>query len=84
MLTAKEGRTEADLISTAAAQGVRVYGLSSAMVEPPKEKTAGENTAGENACAGRENTGATILLGFGGLGCEEIIAGTERLKKAWL
>ncbi len=84
LLTAKEGRTETDLINSAAAQGVRVYGLSSAMVETAKEKQDGENTAGGNAGVGMENAGATILLGFGGLSCEEIIAGTERLKKAWL
>ena len=75
LLTAKENRTEEKLIETAAEQGVRVYGLSATMVEKPAGERYGGNTATEKA---------TILLGFGGLSCEEIIAGMQRLKKAWL
>lgn len=66
LLTDRRGRSEKELKETAASVGVRVYGISEALVEPRQE-----------SCA------ATVLLGFGGLTEEQIMAGIERLKSAW-
>lgn len=69
LLTAKGNVTEDELIAAAAAQGVRVYRLSDALVD---------------VTTGSLKRKATVLLGFGGLKEEEIIEGVEALKKAWL
>ncbi|MCM1056558.1 MAG: PLP-dependent aminotransferase family protein [Firmicutes bacterium] len=74
LLTAKEGRTEEQLIKSAADVGVRVYGLS-------------ENMA-ETSMQGKERRiqpkSATVLMGFGALGAEQIREGIRRLKSVWL
>lgn len=65
LLTTRGKETEEELIRAAADGGVKVYGLSEAMVEN----------------SGRR---PTILLGFGGLGNDEIVSGVKRLEKAWM
>lgn len=68
LLTDKKGRREEALREAAAAEGVRVYGLSEAMVEP-KDMADGQR--------------ATLLLGFGGLTGQEIVSGIGLLARAW-
>ncbi len=68
LLTDQRGMSEERLLASAAAEGVKVYGLSESMVGAQK----------------RRAMPATILIGFGGLDGGEILQGTERLKKAWL
>ncbi len=65
VLTAKNGRTEQELLETAKAQGVKVYGLSDSLVAHQQRKPS-------------------VLLGFGGLGNQEIQDGIAMLRKAWL
>lgn len=67
LLTDKKGRSEEWLVSRAEKAGVRVYGISEAMV----------------GNAQRSGERATILLGFGGLTKEEISLGIGLLKEAW-
>lgn len=67
LLMDKRGRSEQTLRETAAKAGVRVYGISEALVE---EKAL-------------ENAPAVILLGFGGLTKEEISEGLGLLQEAW-
>ena len=67
LLTDKKGRSEEWLVSRAEKAGVRVYGISEAMV----------------GNAQRTGERATILLGFGGLTKEEISLGIGLLKEAW-
>lgn len=69
LLTDRKGREENWLREAALHVGVRVYGLSEALVEPlPKDQT-------ERA--------ATLLLGFGGLTPEQIRQGVALLAKVW-
>lgn len=68
LLTSKRKVSEKELLETAAKQGIRIYGLSDALVGTPEAK---------------EGEGGTILLGYGALSPEEIGEGTEWLKKAW-
>lgn len=68
LLTDLRGRSEAALKEAAARAGVRVYGISEALVE---EKSEGETLP------------ATVLLGFGGLTEEQIRKGIKLLKEAW-
>lgn len=69
LLTDKKGRSETALKKAAAAVGVRVYGISEALVEQKENDGA--------------DMPATILLGFGGLTEEQIRTGTALLKSAW-
>lgn len=69
LLTAKGEESERELIEAAAAEGVKVYGLSDAMVGVSRKTLNGK---------------ATVLLGFGGLKEEEIAEGVRRLQRAWL
>lgn len=68
LLTDLRGRSETALKEAAARAGVRVYGISEALVE---EKAEGEMLP------------ATVLLGFGGLTEEQIRKGIKLLKGAW-
>ena len=67
LLTGRRGQTEDELIATALAQGVRVYGLSDSLVGKAEEQP-----------------GRTVLLGYGGLGLEDIKNGLALLRQAWL
>lgn len=67
LLTGTQGKTEQELIETARAQGVKVYGLSENLVEGVQQTMA-----------------PTVILGYGGLEEEQLQAGIEALKKAWL
>lgn len=67
LLTGTQGKTEQELIETARAQGVIVYGLSENLVEGVQQSMA-----------------PTVILGYGGLEEEQLQAGIEALKKAWL
>lgn len=69
MLTDRVGRSEKELVDAARRQGVKVYGLSSALVG---------TAVPEAVCH------ATVLIGFGGLTEDEIRDGLERLAAAWL
>lgn len=69
LLTDKRGRSESALKTAAAAAGVRVYGISEALVEPKDEN--------------EKDMSATVLLGFGGLTEEQIKMGIALLRKAW-
>lgn len=77
LLTDKRGRSEEELIEAAANMGVRVYGMSEALVEQKTENTVSGRKRGERQKA------AVLLLGFGGLTKEQISEGMTRLKKAW-
>ncbi|MBD5395087.1 MAG: PLP-dependent aminotransferase family protein [Lachnospiraceae bacterium] len=68
LLTSKRKVPEKALLEAAAKEGIRLYGLSDALVGAPE-------TA--------EEDGHTILLGYGALSREEIREGMERLKEAW-
>lgn len=70
LLTDKKGRGEKELKERAAYAGVRVYGLSEALVERPD-------------AAWRTKLGGTVLLGFGGLTAGQIGSGIKLLKGAW-
>lgn len=67
LLTGRQGQTEAALLESAKAAGVKVYGLSESLV--------GQKEA---------HLSRTVLLGYGGLGREEIIKGLTLLRQAWL
>lgn len=68
VLTAKSGQREDWLVSSAAAQGVKVYGLSGSLV--------GEGPPGELP--------GTVLLGYGSMSQEQLREGMRRLTNAWL
>lgn len=68
LLTSKKGIPEKELILTAAKEGVKVYGLSDALLAQEEENKKYKNT---------------ILLGYGALEKEEIRKGVEILKQAW-
>lgn len=70
LLTDKRGRSEAELKEAAARAGVRVYGISEALVEKKDDWDCGKAPA-------------TVLLGFGGLTAEQIKSGMALLKAAW-
>ena len=72
VLTAKGDVSERELVESAAAVGVRVYGLSESMAEASRQ-------------AGAESlrSGGTILMGFGALTHEQIQEGICRLGEAW-
>lgn len=69
LLTDQRGKGEEELREAAARAGVRVYGLSEALVESLPQTPKGR--------------AATLLLGFGGLTQEQIRQGTALLAKAW-
>ncbi len=68
LLRDKTGRNETKLLASAMEAGVRVEGLSTAYVE---QKETGRLQS-------------TVLLGYAGLGEEEIVKGVALLKQAWL
>jgi GntR family transcriptional regulator/MocR family aminotransferase len=70
LMEARNGRKEEELIAQAAAQGVRVYGLSDSLIGIG---------ADEN-----QRKKATVLIGFGALQEEQIKEGIGMLKRAWL
>ena len=70
LLTAKGTVKEEELITAAAAAGVKVYGLSGSMAETLDQK--------------RKAAPATVLMGFGALKHEQIREGIRRLKEVWL
>ena len=78
LLTDRTGRSEKELVDAARRQGVKVYGLSSALVDTAFTKAM--PAAAVPAAVGS----ATVLIGFGGLTEEEIRDGLERLAAAWL
>ena len=82
LLTDRVGRSEKELVDAARRQGVKVYGLSSALVgaATPGAFTQAMPAAAVPAAA----PGATVLIGFGGLTEDEIRDGLERLAAAWL
>ena len=82
LLTDRVGRSEKELVDAARRQGVKVYGLSSALVgaTAPGAFTQAMPAAAVPAAA----PGATVLIGFGGLTEDEIRDGLERLAAAWL
>ena len=61
--------TEKELLARAASAGVRVYGMSDALIAAKEETAARE---------------ATVILGYGGLKKEQIAEGLNELKQAWL
>lgn len=73
LLTLKGSETEQQLIEAAMKKGVKVYGLSDAMVD---------TTEAFRSDVSRRK--ATILLGFGGLQNKEIVEGVKCLQEAWL
>ncbi len=70
LLTDKGTVKEEELITAAAAAGVKVYGLSGSMAETLDQK--------------RKAAPATVLMGFGALKHEQIREGIRRLKEVWL
>lgn len=73
LLTAKDRRTEMQLIESARSNGVKVYGLSDSYIEPAK--AMGEAVFGH---------GATVMLGYGAMTQNQMQEGLALLKKAWL
>lgn len=86
LLTSVDSKTEEELVFLAAEAGVKVFGLSEALIEP--ESRGHLNVAKIDSRATEPRLGAlqsrTVLLGYGGLSEEQILDGIERLKKAWL
>ena len=82
LLTDRVGRSEKELVDAARRQGVKVYGLSSALVgaAAPGAFTKAMPAAAAPAAVRR----ATVLIGFGSLTEDEIRDGLERLAAAWL
>ena len=78
LLTDRVGRSEKELVDAARRQGVKVYGLSSALVDTAFTKAMPAAAVPEAVCR------ATVLIGFGGLTEDEIRDGLERLAAAWL
>lgn len=70
LLTSREGRSEKELIESAAREGVRVYALSDSLIET-RERTG-------------KRESSTVLIGFGALQEKQLREGVARLKKAWL
>ena len=68
LLTAKDSVEEEELILSAGQAGVQVFGMSANRVEKN----------------GKNQTGATVILGFAALNEKEIIRGIEQLKTVWL
>lgn len=71
LLTSKTGRSEAELIRSAAEQGVKVYGLSDAYITEENPKTT--------ECAESH----TVILGYGSLSPMQIREGMALLGQAW-
>lgn len=69
LLTSRKNVAERQLVEKAAGEGVKVYPLSDAFLDIEGE--------------GKRETN-TIILGYGGMTPEEIAAGIEKLKRAWL
>lgn len=67
LLRDKRGRSECELIASAARAGVKVYGLSDACV-------------GKNAAGRKDNT---VILGYAALDRTQIYEGMHILKKVW-
>ncbi len=72
LLTSKEGVSEEELIAAAAAEGVKVYGMSDSYRKDTPEYEAYVKGSG------------TVLLGYGGLQEGQIAEGLKRLKRAWM
>lgn len=70
LLTCKDNRTEAELVETARAAGVKVYPLSDSLVSEQSDSVCRQK--------------ATLLLGYGGLAETEMTLGIEKLRDAWL
>ena len=68
LLTAKGQTSEEELVEKAAANGVKVYGISDSLVDSKR----------------RKYEKAAVLLGFGGLTPEQIAQGIKKLQEAWL
>ena len=74
-----EYKSEKWLVDSAAAQGVKVFGLSEALIDEDELVLAGATINGHKL-----RDSHTVLLGYGGLSKEQILDGIERLKKVWL
>lgn len=70
LLGCRDNRTEQELLLAAKRKKVRVYGLSDSLVSSTNVPIWGNR--------------AVMLLGYGGLGEQEIHLGIECLKEAWL
>lgn len=80
LLTSRKGVPEKELLDSALKMGIRLYGLSDALLAGEQ----GQN--GEQSVWEREQRGeyrSTVLLGYGALSTEEITQGLLLLKKAW-
>jgi len=81
LLTARDDVTEQELIERAAAEEVKIYGISECRMSEDcgqrKMTRNGEKEITSDACA-------SVLLGFGGMTKEQIEEGIKRLVKAWL
>ncbi|MDO4293938.1 MAG: PLP-dependent aminotransferase family protein [Eubacteriales bacterium] len=86
VLADRRGRSERQLRERALRQGVRVYGMSEALVGTLPGRSGPGKAAGSSGEAEPPEApgSASVLLGFGGLTGEEIREGLERLRTAWL
>ncbi|MDR1765495.1 MAG: PLP-dependent aminotransferase family protein [Lachnospiraceae bacterium] len=89
LMTDRSGRTQSDLLESAMAAGVRVYGMGRYLVREGQgsgydgaQKVAGINT-GSNVEKAGEKAPVTVLVGFASLTKEEIAEGARRLVQAW-
>lgn len=79
LLTFTDGMTEEEAIQRAAAEGVRVYGLSDYYVDvetPHHVRSAG--------AVKKQISGETVILGYANMAVEEIRQAADRLRRAWL
>lgn len=67
LLTSRKKITESELLDSAAEKGIKLYGMSDALVEVP----------------GQQKEAGTVLLGYGALSMKEIAQGVTCLKEAW-
>lgn len=84
LLTSTEGRTEEELISAAASVGVKVIGLSEALIDDGQILGQSVGQGSRQILSHGVLASHTVLLGYGGLSIEQIVDGIERLKQVWL
>lgn len=91
LLQDKRGRSEKELIESAAEHGIRVYGMEELRIgsnwcTEDKGVTTGKGTECASAADNQNGSSnaATILLGYGGLSIEEMEKGIQILAQLWL
>lgn len=85
LLTCKDKNIkEQELVKSAARYGVKVYAMSDAFIKEETYTAKNHIADGYTAENSMPDGHATVILGYGGMGKEQIGAGIEKLKQAWL